>query len=93
MPVRARDYELDIDASTGRAPAHGIEAGLELALFRLDLLADIYGVSPNGRPDVYFQNVGRTRRQGVELRARARRGGVAVHFAYTFVRASPTYTA
>ena len=59
--VKARNYELGVRAHP--APwLHG-----ELALFRTDVIDDIFSVTPTGTTGVFFQNVGNTRRQGVEL--------------------------
>ena len=59
-PVKARSYEAGVRAS----PRGWLDANL--ALFRTDLIDDIYSVSPTPTA-VFFQNVGKTRRQGVEL--------------------------
>jgi outer membrane receptor protein involved in Fe transport len=59
-PVKARSYEAGMRVS----PRGWLDANL--ALFRTDLIDDIYSVSPTPTA-VYFQNVGKTRRQGVEL--------------------------
>lgn len=77
-PVRARSYEAGVHAS----PRGWLAANL--ALFRTDLIDDIYSVSPTPTA-VYFQNVGKTRRQGVEL-------SVAVSFRRWSGFANYTYT-
>ena len=59
--VKARNYELGVRAH----PAPWLEG--ELALFRTDVIDDIFSVSPTGTTGLFFQNVGNTRRQGVEL--------------------------
>jgi len=62
QPVKARSYEAGLRA----APGKWLDGSL--AVFRTDLIDDIYSVSP-AMTSVYFQNVGKTRRQGVELSA------------------------
>jgi len=59
--VRARNYELGVRAG----PASWLDG--ELALFRTDVTNDIFSVAPTGTTGLFFQNVGDTRRQGVEL--------------------------
>ncbi|HET7343205.1 MAG TPA: TonB-dependent receptor [Methylomirabilota bacterium] len=59
---------------------------LEAAAFRTDVHDDIFSVSPTGTTGVFFQNVGGTRRQGVELAAEAtldRRWRLRLGYAYT----------
>jgi outer membrane receptor protein involved in Fe transport len=60
------------------------------ALFRTDLHDDIAFVSSNGASTStgYFQNVGTTRRQGLEINARAQTGPLAVSAGYTWLRAT-----
>ena len=80
--VVARNYEL------------GAQGDAELSGWRLHWLASAYRTSINGdiqysasaiRGRAYFRNIGDTRRQGVELSLKARRGGlqVAASYAYT----------
>ena len=59
--VKARNYELGVRAH----PTSWLDG--ELALFRTDVIDDIFSVSPTGTNGLFFQNVGNTRRQGVEL--------------------------
>jgi outer membrane receptor protein involved in Fe transport len=78
--VKARTYELGLRAR----PARWLET--EIALFRTDVRDDIFSVSPTGTTGLFFQNVGSTRRQGIEASARAARRGVVeayVNYAYT----------
>lgn len=67
-PVRARTAEVGVTASAGEALT------VRASLFRVDLHDDIYSVTPPGTTSVVFQNVGDTRRQGLELSLRARLG-------------------
>lgn len=63
--------------------------GVELALFRTDVTDDISAVAPTGATGLFFQNVGDTRRQGLELSIQAnvdRRWGV--HASYTYTEAT-----
>jgi outer membrane receptor protein involved in Fe transport len=85
-PVLARNYELALHAAGGTAVAGAPAGELDLALFRLDLFDDILAVSPNGLTQLFFQNVARTRRQGLELRGHARLGrfDARVSYALTF---------
>jgi outer membrane receptor protein involved in Fe transport len=81
-PVKARSYEAGLRTET-RA---WLEASI--ALYRTDIFDEIYSVSP-GPALLYFQNVGNTRRQGVELSV----GWLPVpplkvHLNYTYTRAT-----
>jgi iron complex outermembrane recepter protein len=64
--VTARNYEVGLRAR----PTPWLDA--ELALFRTDVFDDIYSVSPTGTTGLFFQNVGDTRRQGIEVSLGAR---------------------
>jgi iron complex outermembrane recepter protein len=79
-PVKANHYELG-----GRArPLPWL--GVDLAVFRTDVIDDIFSVSPTGTVGLFFQNVGNTRRQGVELGASAsiaRQWSLRLSYAYT----------
>jgi outer membrane receptor protein involved in Fe transport len=63
--VKANHYEV------GARVAPRPWLGLELAAYRTDLRDDIFSVSPTGTVGLFFQNVGATRRQGLELAADA----------------------
>jgi iron complex outermembrane receptor protein len=78
--VKAHSYEAGVRAR----PLPWLEA--QLSLFRTDVIDDIFSISPKGTVGVFFQNVGDTRREGVEagLRATApRRVSGYVNYAYT----------
>jgi iron complex outermembrane receptor protein len=78
--VKARSYEAGIRAR----PLAWLET--DVAVFRTEVIDDIFAVSPTGTVGVFFQNIGDTRRDGVEVGARARvvRGLSAyVNYAYT----------
>jgi outer membrane receptor protein involved in Fe transport len=81
-PVRARDYELGVTARPLTATR------LQLVAFRMDLRDDIFSVAPANTVEVYFQNVGDTRRQGVELQLEAAAGPLRVTVGYTFTEAT-----
>src|SRR5205809_6174896 len=46
--------------------------GVDLSGFRTDVGDDIFSVAPTGTTGVFFQNIGSTRREGVELGLRGR---------------------
>jgi outer membrane receptor protein involved in Fe transport len=78
--VKARSYEAGVRAQ----PLPWLAT--ELSVFRTDVSDDIFSVSPKGTVGVFFQNVGATRREGVEASARAsvsRRVSAFVNYAYT----------
>jgi iron complex outermembrane receptor protein len=60
------------------------------ALFRTDLQNDIQFVSSNAASTStgYFQNVGTTRRQGLEINTRVQTGPLTVNAGYTYLRAT-----
>lgn len=64
-PVKAENYEVGL----GTRPVPWLEG--TLSLFRTDVIDDIFSISPTGTTGVFFQNIGDTRRQGLELALRA----------------------
>jgi iron complex outermembrane recepter protein len=64
--VTVRTYEVGMRAQ----PWPWLEGSL--ALFRSDVQDDIYSVAPTGTVGLFFQNVGATRRQGIEVGLRGR---------------------
>ena len=64
-PVRVNNYELGVRLRPWTW------LGIEAALYRTNVIDDIFAVSPTGATGVFFQNVGNTRRQGLELDAQA----------------------
>lgn len=62
-PVKARNYELGLRARA----ASWLEGSV--AMYRTDVQDDIFSVSPQ-RTTLFFQNVGETRREGIELSLR-----------------------
>jgi outer membrane receptor protein involved in Fe transport len=78
--VKAMSYELGLRSR----PFPWLEG--ELVLFRTDVRDDIFSVSPTGTTGVFFQNIGDTRRQGVEVAIRAGGNGRlqgSLAYAYT----------
>lgn len=64
--VRALNYEIGI-----RTRPLPWLAG-QISAYRTEVLDDIFSVSPTGTTGVYFQNVGKTRREGVEASLRGK---------------------
>ncbi len=80
-PVKARSYEAGIRAK----PSSWLDGSA--AIFRTDLIDDIYSVSPVPTA-VYFQNVGNTRRQGIELSVSTAFIGWGAFLNFTYTRAT-----
>ncbi len=78
-PVRSRTLEVGLSAS----PAEPVTVTVNV--FRIDLRDDIFSVTAPGTTRVFFQNVGDTRRQGVELSLRVEAGPLQLDgsWAYT----------
>jgi iron complex outermembrane recepter protein len=82
-PVVARTYELGVRAR----PLDRVET--DVTGFWTNVEDDIFSASPAGTTGVFFQNVGRTRRQGVEVSVRAWTATtVEARVSYTFTRAT-----
>ncbi len=81
-PVRSNAWELGVSGS----PLPGVTASANG--FLVDLRDDIYGVAGATLNEVYFQNVGSTRRQGLELSLGVRRGMVDVAGSYAWTVAT-----
>jgi iron complex outermembrane recepter protein len=84
QPVRATTYEIGIRGSVGAA------GYFRAALYRTDLADDIQFISA-GQGAVnagYFQNVGRTRRQGIELTSGATLGPLRLVARYSLLEAT-----
>jgi len=81
--VTARNYELGLRAR----PTSWLDC--ELALFRADVSDDIFSVSPTDTTGLFFQNVGGTRRQGVEVSLASRpAAGLEARLSYTYTEAT-----
>jgi iron complex outermembrane recepter protein len=61
---------------------------VDVSGFRTDVHDDIFSVAPTGTTGVFFQNIGATRREGIELGLRGRGGIVEAFLNYTFTRAT-----
>jgi outer membrane receptor protein involved in Fe transport len=81
-PVHSRTVEAGVSVS----PWEALTA--RASVFRIDLHDDIFSVTPAGTTSVVFQNVGDTRRQGVELALRGRAGPVTADAAYAYTVAT-----
>ncbi|AIO71187.1 TonB-dependent receptor [Burkholderia multivorans] len=83
-PVIAKTVEFGARGRVGAATTWSA------ALYRTTLDDDIQFVSSNGGAGTlgYFQNVGKTRRQGIELAAHTRVGPVGIGVSYSYVDAS-----
>ncbi len=66
--VKARTYELGLYARAVKW------LDVAASVYRTDVQDDIFSIAPTGTTGVFFQNVGSTRRQGVESSLRARAG-------------------
>ena len=82
--VKARSYEWGARGSLGPLDAR-------VALYRIDLSDDIFSVSPAGTTQVFFQNIGDTRRQGVEASLRAHQAGLG-EASISYVHARATFS-
>ena len=95
-PVVATTYEVGVRTK----PLPWLEAGL--SLYRTNVSNDIFSVSPTGTVGLFFQNVGDTRRQGLEFGVRGMLRDLLdayVNYSYTaatfrgnFVLATPRLT-
>jgi len=80
QPVKARTYEVGLYSR----PVEWLD--LTATAYRSDVEDDIFAVAPTGTTGLFFQNIGRTRRQGVEAGGRARAGRILeayVNYTYT----------
>lgn len=68
-PVRAINYEVGFRSR----PLPWFSG--QISAYRTDVFDDIFSVSPAGTTGVYFQNIGKTRRQGVEVSVRGKPAG------------------
>src|SRR5205807_10276099 len=80
--VTARSWELGVQAR----PLAWL--AVDLSGFRTDVGDDIFSVAPTGTTGVFFQDIGNTRPEGVELGARGRVGPVEAFLNYTFTYAT-----
>ncbi|RAK59242.1 TonB-dependent receptor [Phenylobacterium hankyongense] len=83
--VRAQTVEAGL---RGRHGAHGLSASWSLGVFRTATADDISLVASEVRGRGYFQNVGRTRRQGVEAQGQLERGAFSAYASYALTDAT-----
>jgi outer membrane receptor protein involved in Fe transport len=82
-PVTARSYEVGVTTR----PRGWLD--VDVSAFRIDVRDDIFSVAPAGTIGVFFQNVARTRRQGLETSIRARAGQrLDGYVTYAYTRAT-----
>ena len=81
-PVKATNYELGLRAR----PAPWLEGSL--AIYRTDVRDDIFSVSPAGTITIFFQNVGDTRREGIEMALRGVYERLEGYVNYSYTRAT-----
>ena len=82
-PVKTTTYEVGARAR----PLAWLDA--DVSGYWTDVQDDIFSVSPTGTTGVFFQNIGRTRRQGVEVALRGRLGSLLEGYLnYAFTRAT-----
>ena len=89
--VTAETFEAGVRGSFGVASLGGPEGGrvsYNLGLFRTDAADDILFASSAVQGRGYFQNVGSTRRQGVEAGVSYRQGGLLAYLDYAFTEAT-----
>ena len=82
-PVKTATYEVGARAR----PLPWLDA--DVSGYWTNVRDDIFSVSPSGTTGVFFQNIGRTRRQGVEVALRGRLGRLLEGYVnYAFTRAT-----
>lgn len=89
--VVAQNYEAGVRGSFGLASIGGPAAGRvswNLGLFRTDADDDILFTTSVALGRGYFQNVGSTRRQGVEAGVSLRQGGLLAYLDYAYTEAT-----
>ena len=89
--VTARTFEAGVRGSFGLASLGGSDAGRvswNAGLFRTDAADDILFTSSAVQGRGYFQNVGSTRRQGVEAGVSLRQGGLLAFLDYAYTDAT-----
>lgn len=82
--VVARNWEA---GASGSAKLGGVDLDWLLSGYRATNRNDIQYIASSIRGRAYFQNVGSTRRQGIEATLKARRGGLTASLSYAFTDA------
>jgi iron complex outermembrane receptor protein len=85
--VVARTWEAGLRGKSSSGDAHSWEINWNAGLFRTDVRDDIYGVATS-LSSGYFQNIGGTRRQGVELGLHYQEPRCSVFVSYSYVAAT-----
>jgi iron complex outermembrane receptor protein len=80
--VKARSFEVGVRSR----PVPWLEG--QISVFRTDVIDDMFAVSPTGTIGVFFQNIGDTRREGLELSARATFRMIDAFLGYTYTKAT-----
>lgn len=83
--VVARTFEL---GASGRHSSGGWDIGWLASAYRATNTNDIQFVASSTRGRGFFENIGRTRRQGIEAGLWARRGGFRLGASYAFIDAT-----
>lgn len=83
--VVAKTFEL---GASGRRRSYGWEIDWLASAYRATNVNDIQFVASDIRGRGHFENIGRTRRQGVEASLTARRGGLRLGASYAFIDAT-----
>ena len=82
-PVRVRSVEVGLRSR----PIAGTTG--QVSVYRTEVFDDIFSVSPAGTTGVFFQNIGRTRRQGFEASLHSRLSSLLeATISYSFTRAT-----
>jgi outer membrane receptor protein involved in Fe transport len=81
-PVKATNYEVGLRAR----PVPWLEG--TIALYRTDVRDDIFSVSPAGTISIFFQNIGDTRREGIEVGLRGIFQPLEAYVNYAYTRAT-----
>ncbi|MHC8441978.1 MAG: TonB-dependent receptor [Candidatus Eutrophobiaceae bacterium] len=86
-PIIAKTYEM---GARGKAEGLGFmdRMSWNLAFFRTDLKDDLYFIHTRASGAGYFQNIGDTRRQGVEFNFSGGAGLLDVYFSYSYLEAT-----
>jgi iron complex outermembrane receptor protein len=85
--VVAYSYETGLRGNVSVPELGGGRLNWNASLFRTDVIDDIYGVATSLSTG-FFQNIGGTRRQGVELGTRYSKDDLSVYANYSFVDAT-----
>ena len=85
--VVSHTVELGLRGKVAAAPGTNGEVSWNLSMFRTQLHDDIYGISTNLYQG-FFQNIGDTRRQGIEAGLGYRSSRLSAYLNYSFIQAT-----